>query len=402
MIGASLRRGLALLTLLGPATVAACDGEAAVPPVDLCKSVQCINGPPATCSGATKVSFAAVGQCVVAEGAALCTYPELPRQNCEGLGKICQQGQCVVPPIIPCEGVVCDEAPAPDCNGAVAQIYEPDGACNPAIPPGGKCEYPVDATLDCAAQGRECRAGACIDPSDFPCDPNPCDVLPLGSCSPQGIPTGWQAPGACTHAADKVPVCTFTATTLLACPAGSTCVAGACAAASATPASPGDLVISEIMRNPSSADDAGEWVELYNPGTVARPLAGCLLRDDGEDSYTFPATGSPTVPAKGYLVLGRSADATANGGFSADHVYSSFVLANGGDEVEVVCGGVTIDRVAYADTGWPYTVAHSLSLSAGALTAGQNDSPAVWCEGAARFGRGTEYGTPRRANPVCP
>ena len=33
---------------------------------------------------------------------------------------------------------------------------------------------------------------------------------------------------------------------------------------------PPELVISEIMYNPASAEDDWEWVEVYNPGSSAR------------------------------------------------------------------------------------------------------------------------------------
>lgn len=372
-------------------------GDTAV--TDPCKGVQCINNPPASCDGPTKVSYSAVGRCVAVGDAPKCGYDELPRQNCESLGKLCQAGQCVDPPVIPCDGVVCDTAPSPDCDGDTAQIYSATGTCNPQIPPGGKCEYPVEASLVCTAP-RVCRNGGCIDPSEFPCDPNPCDVPPLTTCDASGVPNGWTSPGTCTPAAGQ-PSCAFTPTPLLACAAGTTCVVGTCAGSTDAPAA-GDLVISEIMRNPSGGDDAGEWIELYNALTVARRLDGCVLSDDGGDSHTLPAADAPIVPAKGYLVLGRGAAFVDNGGFVPDYVYAGFVLANGADEVTLTCAGVVIDRVAYTDSGWPTSAGHAMSLGSAKLDATQNDNAASWCDAVTGFGIGTDFGTPRRPNPACP
>ncbi|PKN54375.1 MAG: hypothetical protein CVU56_26855 [Deltaproteobacteria bacterium HGW-Deltaproteobacteria-14] len=367
---------------------------------DPCKGVQCINNPPASCDGPTKVSYSAVGRCVAVGGAPKCGYDELPRQNCESLGKLCQAGQCVDPPVIPCEGVVCDARPSPDCDGDTAQIYSSAGTCNPAIPPGGRCEYPVEASLVCVAP-RVCRNGGCIDPSEFPCDPNPCDVPPLTTCSPSGTPNGWASPGTCTAPSGQ-PSCAFTPAPLLACAAGTTCVAGTCAGSIAPPEAAGDLILSEIMRNPSGGDDAGEWLELYNPQATARPLDGCVLSDDGGDAHALPAADAPIVPAKGYLVLGRSASFVDNGGFVPDYVYQDFILANGADEITLTCGDVVIDRVAYSDSGWPTSAGHAMTLGSARLDATQNDDAASWCDAVTGFGIGTDYGTPRRPNPACP
>ena len=387
---------LAAATLLLCVAQAGCDSS---PAKDPCLGVQCINNPPPLCLGPTKVAYAAVGRCVAIDGAPKCGYDELPRQNCESLGKLCQVGQCVSPPVVPCDGVVCDEPPAADCDGNTARVYAEAGTCDPAIPPGGKCVYAVKATLDCSG-GRECRSGACVDPTTMPCDPNPCDVPPVGGCDGDH-PTGWVSPGTCT-VKDAQPQCAYTATPLLACPAATTCTAGTCASSLAATTAAGDLVISEIMRNPSGGDDAGEWVELYNPQTVARRLDGCVLKDDGSDAHTLPASGAPVVPARGYVVLGRSADFAANGGFAPDCVYAGFVLANSSDEVVLSCGGVEIDRVVYTDAGWPTSASHAMSLSNSQLDAVHNDAPASWCDATTTFGRGTDYGSPRRPNPACP
>jgi len=47
----------------------------------------------------------------------------------------------------PCEGVVCDTVPDPDCDGDVAQTWDLPGTCVAGI-----CEYTLVATEDCAAQ----------------------------------------------------------------------------------------------------------------------------------------------------------------------------------------------------------------------------------------------------------
>ncbi|PIE17223.1 MAG: hypothetical protein CSA66_06385 [Proteobacteria bacterium] len=387
--------GLALAALL--ALVVACDGGGGGE--DPCRSVQCIHGPSASCEGSVKVSYQALGECTVESGMARCDYPALPPQDCATLGKICRQGACVDPPLVPCEGVVCADPPAPDCDGDVAQIYAPEGSCDPTIPPAGGCVYPVDASLDCAAGGLVCRDAGCVDPADFPCDPNPCDVPPLGTCS-GASPVTYAALGACADEGGAA-ACSYAPTTAAPC-AADLCYAGACASSLAAPAASGDLVITEIMRNPASEDDEGEWIELYNPQPVARALSGCTLSDDDADSYTFAEDAAVIVPAKGRLILGRSASAEDSGGLSPDHVYAGFVLANGADEVTLSCGGVVIDRVAYAAEGWPFEAGAALSLRPELSNAVANDVSSAWCDATTTYGTRANKGTPRKVNPPCP
>ena len=375
---------------------------------DQCANVQCVSAPAPECDGTTKVVYVAIGTCATnPTGAVICDYPVAQRQDCAALGgKICQAGQCkdkVPDPVVPCEGVTCIDPPAPDCDGQVARIYKSQGTCNPATLPAGACEYGTQATLDCGAQGMICRRGGCIVPGSTPCDPNPCDVPPLGTCDGQ-VPSQSAATGTCAVAAGKA-VCTYTTTAGAACTGlTSDCRGGVCGAATAPPAAAGDLVFDELLINPVAAGDEGEWVELWNPSTTARVLDGCVLRDDGDDTYTVPGgveTATVVVPAHGYLVLGRSADAVTSGGVVPDLVYSGITLANTADELELVCGGIVIDRVAWSD-GWPSGTGLALSLDPGHANAASNDAPTAWCLASTLYGDQTNRGTPRRPNPSCP
>jgi hypothetical protein len=364
-----------------------------------CTAVTCIETPGPVCQGDTRETYQAIGTCRVVEGETVCTYTVASQINCNDSGRFCQNGQCVETSANACDGVTCVTAPAPGCDGNTAQIYEPNGTCDPTIPPRGECVHPVDSELDCEANDRVCRDGGCIDPNAFPCDPNPCDVPPAGTCAgktPQTPPVL----GTCIESSG-VANCQFTAAPGTACT--TLCVAGACATATIAVANAGDLVINEIMRNPFGDDDFGEWVELFNPRATAGLLDGCTLADDGGDSYTIPAGANLIVPAGGYLVLGRSNDFNINGGFTPDHVYTGYVLANSADEVVLRCGetNVEIDRVTYLADGWPFMAASSMSLRPGSDHT-TNDTATNWCDATQTFGRKVNRGTPRKANPVCP
>jgi hypothetical protein len=61
-----------------------------------------------------------------------------------------------------------------------------------------------------------------------------------------------------------------------------------------------NIVINEIMFNPSGDDNNSEWVELYNAGGSAVDLTGWNLTDN--DGNKFDLSGSGSIPSGGYLV----------------------------------------------------------------------------------------------------
>ena len=168
-------------------------------------------------------------------------------------------------------------------------------------------------------------------------------------------------------------------------------------------ASPGDLVITEIMANPGCvADTDGEWVELTNASAAAIDLAGFHLADEGSDDFTIP--GSLVVPPGGRVVLCREVDPALNGGVACHLAYADFLLANTEDEVVLRDpGGAVIDRVAYSGAlGFSIPSGASLSLDPGADATG-NDAPGAWCAAQSAVPAGCgDRGTPGAANDACP
>ena len=114
-------------------------------------------------------------------------------------------------------------------------------------------------------------------------------------------------------------------------------------------ANPGDVVINEIMQNPKAlADEKGEWFEVHNPTNHAIDLNGWTIKDAGSEHHRI-SNGEPLrLPAGGYLVLGRNADSSSNGGVLIAYRYAGFTLGNTDDEIILLDGaGTEIDRVAY-------------------------------------------------------
>ncbi len=185
-----------------------------------------------------------------------------------------------------------------------------------------------------------------------------------------------------------------------ACVAPETCGGGAlpngCGAP--TPGS-GDLVITEILRDPLAvSDSAGEWFELFNAAATGLDLEGCVITDLGRDTHTV--TGSLLVERRGRLVLARNADVAINGGVDVDYRVNGTTLGNGEDEIIITCRGVEIDRVVW-DATFPAPSGASMTLRTGARSASANDDAANWCAATTVFGAG-DRGTPGDRNDACP
>jgi hypothetical protein len=158
------------------------------------------------------------------------------------------------------------------------------------------------------------------------------------------------------------------------------------------PTMPGDIVITEFMANPESVTDSnGEWFEIYNPTSTDFDLNGLVVRDDGFDFFTVDAT--LILPAGGFVVLGNNGDPASNGGVTVNYEYTDFVLANSGDEIEILNGTTSLDRIVYATS----LAGTSRELSSNHLNAVDNDDVTKWCDGVTPYGDG-DLGTPGSMN----
>jgi cysteine-rich repeat protein len=167
------------------------------------------------------------------------------------------------------------------------------------------------------------------------------------------------------------------------------------------PAAPGDVIITEIMKNPEAvADAAGEWFELYNATAGEIDLNAWEIEDkDGEHHRIF-TSGGLTIASHAYAVLGIAASGDANGGVPVLYQYSGFTLSNTSDEVILFSGAVVVDQVYYNETTFPNKAGKALSLDPAALSATANDKGESWCAAPGTFGKG-DGGSPAQANPQC-
>lgn len=162
-------------------------------------------------------------------------------------------------------------------------------------------------------------------------------------------------------------------------------------------ASPGDVVVTEIMQNPDAVSDTyGEWIELYNPTGSDIDIDGWTVGDGESEEHAIDAGGPLVLGAGGFLVLGRNDDPSVNGGYSCDYRYAGISLANGDDRIVIRQGGVTIDSVAYDDGAtFPDPTGATMELRDPSW---ENNDGSNWEECVvSTFGDG-DYGTPGGAN----
>ena len=175
----------------------------------------------------------------------------------------------------------------------------------------------------------------------------------------------------------------------------------------ATTSAPGDVIITEFLANPvSGSDDGKEWIEVFNTTNADVDLTGWTLSDNEDDVHTIGGDAPVLVPSKGHLVLGESADPSANGGAPVDYAYGgSFTLGNNADEIVLLQGDTVIHSVGYGDyaTGpEPIVSDAGKSPSTGiALGMGADyceGSVNVWTAQTSLFGTEGATGTPGTAN----
>ncbi len=160
----------------------------------------------------------------------------------------------------------------------------------------------------------------------------------------------------------------------------------------------GDIIITEIMQNPTAVDDTvGEWFEVYNTTGAPIDLQDWTISDLGADSHTI--TTSVVVPANGYAVLGVNADSGTNGSVTVDYEYSGITLSNSDDEIILTCGMNVIDQVNYdGGPNFPDPAGASMALSTTAMDSVANDNGANWGTSITEITAGGDSGTPGSAN----
>jgi hypothetical protein len=168
-------------------------------------------------------------------------------------------------------------------------------------------------------------------------------------------------------------------------------------------ASPGDILISEVMRNPAAVgDDVGEYFEVYNNTGSSIDMRGWIIKDDATASEAHAITSSVVVSGGGYAVFVINGDSGVNGGISGAYSYEGDIsLGNSGtDGIIIECSGTVIDQVIWDGTFPPASSGVSMEFSntfLARLNNTDNDNGANWGLATTAYGSG-DLGSPGVAN----
>ena len=169
--------------------------------------------------------------------------------------------------------------------------------------------------------------------------------------------------------------------------------------------SPGQLVISELMADPTKvADSVGEWVELFARADV--DLNGLRLSASGATgARTITAATCLRVPHGSFALFARNNDPSLNGGVVGAIDTFEFSLSQGAAAQErphslaLLEDGLEVDRVTWLSA----PAGASFQLSADNLDGAGHELPHRFCvapEGTT-YGLG-DRGSPGMRNAVCP
>ncbi len=167
-----------------------------------------------------------------------------------------------------------------------------------------------------------------------------------------------------------------------------------------TPLAAGDLVITEIMVQPTT-DPGGEWFEIHNPGTMQANLNGLVIDSGSGETDTIDSV--LLVDAGGYVLLAASSDDATNDHLpTPDFVYSGISFEQTGtDSLSVSRGATVIDDVSWNAASWPIYAGYSMSVSV-APDATTNDVVGSWCAAGNMWtGATSSYGSPLASHDAC-
>jgi len=162
----------------------------------------------------------------------------------------------------------------------------------------------------------------------------------------------------------------------------------------------GDLVITEIMPDPSGADVNREWFEIY----VAADHSLDLNRLRFEVTNATPTTYTWTLDSRDCLVVSPgqyiivAGQGAAVDGVSATASVAGAALFNSASTLTLLLGDTSIDTAPYANP----SSGVSRSLSPTVLTTTGNDDINAWCPAPSIHPPYADRGSPGAANDLCP
>jgi hypothetical protein len=184
----------------------------------------------------------------------------------------------------------------------------------------------------------------------------------------------------------------------------SKCIADECQAPDAAVGTK-QIVVTEVMPDPSGSDYGQEWIELHNPTNEDVNMDGWELRDCGAQKLALVGANM-LIPAGGYLVIGSNKNEATNGGVPVGYGYGeAFYLPNTIGSVLLYDApepfGNLVDQMRYSR----FDPWDSFKSGASLERINPTEDGTVhtnWATGTASFGVGTNLGTPGQKNTATP
>jgi hypothetical protein len=156
---------------------------------------------------------------------------------------------------------------------------------------------------------------------------------------------------------------------------------------------PGEVVIDELLVNPTGDDLGREWIEIANRAAEPLDLSQLHLAT----ATTDVAAPAGTIAPGALLLLGQSSDPDKNGGAPVAIAYGTkLILVNADGQLSLCIGacatGVVLDAFSWGSLGDPAT-GHALIV---------DPATKAFCAAEAPFGTGASFGSPGAPNPDCP
>ncbi|MEO6774930.1 MAG: hypothetical protein ABI467_18320 [Kofleriaceae bacterium] len=363
---------------------------------DPCTLTSCTTPPAASCTANQLTTYAAPGTCGSTGGVPTCSYAPTTLD--------CGAGFCAANTascLADCGGSTCTTPPAATCSGDVVTSYAPTGTCDTTSTP--TCAY-APTTTDCTVTGQTCSAGACTGPrvivrtqapaavtdvvntsqtvygriliegvTDVNTGGNDAlgflDIVELGvgaGTDPTQFTYNFAVPNP-GYTGDEPTydeyLSTFTITGTagtvlhyayrLSRDGGTTWLYGDLGAAGSSDGftTPGTLNIAAPFFSEYVEGSANtKAVEIYNPGSIAFPLNGCVIRQWTNAAVT-PTTlltfvAGDSIAANDVVTFCQATLLMAAGApASCTKTTASTSLWNGNDTVELYCAGAILDAI---------------------------------------------------------
>lgn len=166
----------------------------------------------------------------------------------------------------------------------------------------------------------------------------------------------------------------------------------------------GDLIITEVMNNPSAvADSLGEWFEVLNTTDRVLVLNGLVITESaGVDRHKVKGDDLITVDPGAAYVFGIEEKTSKNGEVAIDYQYSSVSLSNESDDLILSVDGLVLDELSWDDgASMPDPSGASIMLDQIYYESADLDNPSYWCAAADQWAAASDYGTPGVVNEYC-